>query len=251
MNLNLNAPFESLRGSIAVVTGAGGGIGRAVTAVLIEVGMTVVAVDRSEHALSELPPQGMVPVIADVSDAAGMAVIERAVEESGSPLALWMNNAGIVSRDPIATMTAQEWDELMAVNVRSVFLGAQTAHRLMTPAGRGAIVNVASMSSTRVQRHRTAYAASKAAVINTTRNLGVEWGDTGIRVNAIAPGFVLTPMSNWHILDEAGRAQLTDGIPLGRLADPKEIAHMALLLASDLTSYVNGECIHVDGGWSL
>lgn len=250
-DFDLARPWAALENKCAVVTGAAGGIGTAVVRALAAVGVTVFAVDLDEAKLKEITAGQVVPVVADVSSAAGMERIDSAVRAAGLPLALWLNNAGIVARGPLATATAEEWDRVMAVNLRSVFLGCQSAHRLMSGQGPGAIVNIASISSSRVQKFRAVYAASKAAVDNLTRNLAVEWGPEDIRVNAIAPGFVLTAMSNWHLLDDDGRAELLATIPLGRMAQPEDVARMVLVLASPLSSYTSGETVHVDGGWSL
>jgi 3-oxoacyl-[acyl-carrier protein] reductase len=250
-DFDLTRPWAALDGTCAVVTGAAGGIGTAVVEALGAAGVTVVAVDLDSGALKLLPGGHVLPVVADVATAEGTAQIERAVRDAGLPLALWLNNAGIVSRGGVADLGAAEWDCVMAVNVRSVFLGCQAAHRFMTGQGFGSIVNIVSISATRVQKLRSLYAASKAAVDSLTRNLAMEWGPEGIRVNAIAPGFVLTAMSNWHLLDESGRAELLASIPLGRMAQPEDVARMLLVLASPLSAYTTGETVHVDGGWTL
>jgi NAD(P)-dependent dehydrogenase (short-subunit alcohol dehydrogenase family) len=250
-DFDIARPWAALEGTCAVVTGAAGGIGATVVRTLTAAGITVVAADLEETALEVVSGDRVRPVAADVATPDGMASIDSAVRAAGLPLALWMNNAGIVARGPLADVTVAEWDRVMTVNLRSVFLGCQSAHRLMSGQRSGSIVNVVSISSTRVQRFRAVYAASKAAVDNLTRNLAAEWGPQGIRVNAIAPGFVLTAMSNWHLLDDDGRAELLAGIPLGRMAQPQDVARMVLVLASPLSSYTSGETVHVDGGWSV
>jgi 3-oxoacyl-[acyl-carrier protein] reductase len=251
---DIRDPWASLAGTSAVVTGAAGGIGRAVTDLLSLCDITVIAADRDQAALESAfggADSPVVPIASDVSTAEGVAAVEEAALATGGPLSLWLNNAGIVSRLPATEITSEDFDSMLRVNTRSTFLGCQAAYRCMAPRGGGSIVNIASMSITRVQPLRAVYAASKAAVAGLTRNLAHEWGHSGVRVNSIAPGFVLTPMSNWHILDDAGRQDLLARIPLGRLADPSDIANTVLMLASPLTAYVSGETIHVDGGWTL
>lgn len=251
---DIRNPWTSLAGTTAVVTGAAGGIGKAVTDLLSQCDITVIAADREQAALEKAfngSGSTAVPVASDVSTVDGVAAVEEAALATGEPLSLWLNNAGIVSRLHATEITSDDFDMMLRVNTRSTFLGCQAAHRCMAPRGGGSIVNIASMSITRVQPLRSVYATSKAAVAGLTRNLAHEWGGSGIRVNSIAPGFVLTPMSNWHILDDAGREDLLASIPLGRLADPLDIAKMVLMLASPLTAYVSGETIHVDGGWTL
>lgn len=242
-------PFAPLKGTVAVVTGAAGGIGTDVTEALVNLGVTVVAGDVQPESITAT--EQVVPVRADVSSEEGTQALVEAVEGTGRRLSLWLNNAGAIARGTAHDHTLADFDRVMDVNVRGTFLGSRAAHRLMSPYGQGAIVNVASLTGTRVQQGRPVYGPSKAAVASLTAYLGSEWGPTGVTVNAIAAGYVDTSMSLWYRLDEAGRTALLDTIPQRRQGQPKDITSMVITLASPLTSYVTGQTIHVDGGWTL
>jgi NAD(P)-dependent dehydrogenase (short-subunit alcohol dehydrogenase family) len=245
----LQQPFSNLTGTTAVVTGAAGGIGAAMTEALCELGGTVIAVDIDTRALQA--SQTVIPVSADVSMNDGTNEIVDAVRRSGRRLSLWMNNAAVISRERALDITIEDFDRLMDVNVRAAFLGARAAHGLMAPHGDGTVVNVASINATRVQKERSVYGTTKGALVTLTRYLGAEWGPSGVRVNAVAPGYVDTPMSVWHRLDADGRDQLLSSVPLGRLAQPADIVAMVLFLSSPLAEYVTGQTFHVDGGFTL
>lgn len=249
-------PFAGFAGTAGVVTGAAGGLGQAIVLALVSQGVTVIAADRDEEGLQRLKhivgDKGtLVPVAADISLNDGPARLESAAKSTGLPTSLWVNNAGIVIREPAETLTTEQWEAIAAVNVRSVLLGSQAAYRLMKPRGTGSIINLSSVTATKVIPLRAAYGTSKASVEALTRYLAAEWGPTGIRVNAVAPGFILTPISHLNNADEAELRKTLETVPLRRLGVPDDIAGITLALASPLFGYVTGQVLRADGGWTL
>jgi 3-oxoacyl-[acyl-carrier protein] reductase len=247
-----------LRGKVAVVTGAGRGMGSRFAAALALRGVHVVGADIDsdlmDRAAADLrsevsPVAGAGEVLGtgvDVRDRdAQQAVAQLAVERFGR-LDLWINNAGIFPEAPVLEIPAAQLQATLAINVEGVLYGAQAAASLMGPGG--SIVNMASVAAVRVRRGRAAYCSSKAAVAHLTECLAVELGDIGIRVNAIAPGFVDTEMTRWVQDDPAALAKALDAIPLHRLGSPEEIVGPMLFLLSDSARYVTGHVLAVDGG---
>jgi 3-oxoacyl-[acyl-carrier protein] reductase len=247
-----------LRGKVTVVTGAGRGMGARFAAALVRRGAHVVGADidaalmddaavalREEHAGVEGAGQVLGTVV-DVRDRdAQQAVAERAVQEFGA-VDLWINNAGIFPEAPAAEIPVSQMQATLSINVEGVLYGAQAAASVMRPGG--SIVNMASVAAVRVRRGRAAYCSSKAAVAHLTECLAVEFGDLGLRVNAIAPGFVDTEMTRWVQDDPPALAKALDSIPLHRLGSPEEIVGPMLFLLSDSARYVTGHILAVDGG---
>lgn len=231
------------------VTGASGGIGRVLCEHLAGAGLQVFGLDLVPD---ERPPEGVRGLPLDITDAAAVdAVAAQVFELAGAPVDL-VNCAGIVENDiPAEEMSIQQFDAVMAVNLRGVFLGCQAFGRRLLQRGGGSIVNVASMSGNLVVNYpqrQSAYNASKAAVTALTKSLAVEWGPRGVRVNAISPGYVETPLLS---LKKHQFEQWKAGIVLGRFAQPLEIARaVAFLLGSD-SSYCCGTELVIDGGYSL
>lgn len=245
-----------LAGRTAIVTGAARGIGLATTRLLVEHGMAVVAVDLPDapfDALSDLGDRvAMLP--GDVTDAADWtAAVERAAQW-GAPLSLLFNNAGVAGPiGPLLRYDAEAFARVMAVNVTGVFLGIQHAGRAMQATG-GAIVNTASVSGVTGSGGLCAYTASKHAVIGLTRTAAKELARYRIRVNALLPSPTVTEMmraAEEHLSPgdlAAGRAAFASGIPLGRYAEPAEIAAYVAFLATDAAAFVTGAAIPIDGG---
>ena len=247
--------WTGLRGTVGVVTGAGGTIGLAITQALLGEGVHVVMADLNTDALSRATAslnrdEEVSAVCGDVSNEDDVARVAQVVEATGGRLSIWVNNAGIILRDSAEQTTACDWDRIMAVNLRSVLLGSQAARRLMVPHGTGSIVNISSITAYRTIGTRAAYGSSKAAIEQFTRFAACEWGPHGIRVNAIAPGFILTPMSH---LFNAMPKQLAEGVsdvPLRRVGTPEDIANAVLMISSTKMDYVTGQVLRVDGGLS-
>jgi 3-oxoacyl-[acyl-carrier protein] reductase len=254
----MQVEHPDLRGKVAVVTGAGRGMGARFAAALARRGVHVVGADLEQDLMTEaaaaiaLEHDGIagagevVGTAVDVRDRdAQQRVADLAVERFGK-VDLWINNAGIFPEAPAADIPVSQIQATLSVNVEGVLYGAQAAASVMEPGG--SIVNMASVAAVRVRRGRAAYCSSKAAVAHLTECLAVEFGDLGIRVNAIAPGFVDTEMTRWvQDVPELLQKNL-DAIPLHRLGSPEEIVGPMLFLLSDSARYVTGHILAVDGG---
>jgi 3-oxoacyl-[acyl-carrier protein] reductase len=242
----------TLAGRTALVTGASRGIGRHTAILLARLGAKVaIAYARDEAGaratLREIGDASGVVLGADLTlDGEAERLVARA-EESLGPLDVLVANHGIWKRAPIESMTAAQWDEMLRSNLSSVRALCSEAARRMLPRGRGAIVLVASTAGQRGEPFHSHYAASKGAVIALTRSLGAELGPRGIRVNCVAPGWVMTDMSRAALEGTSGDA-VRRAIPLGRPGTPEEIAGPIAFLASDLASYLHGQVLAVNGG---
>jgi 3-oxoacyl-[acyl-carrier protein] reductase len=244
----------SLEGRRALVTGGSRGIGRAVSALFARLGADVaIAYGGDEAAARETAQQvaaagrRAVTLQADLAQPGeGERIVAHAEEELG-PLDVVVLNHGIWKRAPITEMTAAQWDEMLRVNLTSVRDACAEAARRMVPRGSGAIVLIASTAGQRGEPFHAHYAATKGAVIALTKSLGSELGRHGVRVNCVAPGWVMTDMSRTAIEEAEGDA-VRQAIPLGRPGTPEEIAGPVAFLASDLSSYLHGQILSVNGG---
>ncbi len=241
----------TLAGRTALVTGASRGIGKHAAILLARLGARVaVAYARDEAAArATLDDAGGGGVVLGC-DLAAPGEPERLVaraEEALGPLDVLVANHGIWKRAPIESMTDAQWDETLRTNLGSVRALAAEAARRMLPRGRGSIVLVASTAGQRGEPFHSHYAASKGAIIALTRSLGAELGPRGVRVNCVAPGWVMTDMSR-GALEGEGSAAIKRAIPLGRPGTPEEIAGPIAFLASDLASYLHGQVLSVNGG---
>lgn len=254
---------HAIAGRVAVVTGAAHGIGRAIAAALASAGALVLMVDVDEAGLSgavshvEAAGGRALAHPADVGDDDAVAAfLARAADELG-PVEVLVNNAGVEGPiGPLATYPVEEFERVMAVNVRGTFLGCKHALPTMMARGSGTIINLTSVAGLQGVPGIAVYSASKHAVVGLTKSAAKEAGPSGVRVNAIAPGPIQTRMVDALAagLDPgdptggAGRALLTDMVPMGRYGTPEEVARVALVLASPAASYVNGAVWRVDGG---
>lgn len=242
-----NMNYPDLAGKVAVVTGAGGGIGRAVAAALRGQGATVVATDRDAAALSGVDADCRE---LDVTDPAALRALADAVAAQYGALDIWINNAGFMDRKPALDLDEAAWQRTLDINLKGTFFGAQAAARHMISQGSGAIVNLSSYAGVKPRPNCADYAASKAAVAHLTQCLALEWSPKGLRVNAIAPGFIETPMSSWMHADAATYADYIERLPVPRVGQPADIAAAALYLVSEASAYVTGHVLLVDGGVS-
>lgn len=241
---------------VAIVTGASRGIGRAIAIELASQGIAV-AVNYSTSAAKAVDVVSVIEdsggtaraVRADVSDAASVEEMFRSVSESLGPVTVLVNNAGITDDGLILRMDEDQWDRVIRTNLTSVFLCTKHALRSMIRAKRGRIVNISSVSGVSGNPGQANYAASKAGVIGFTKSVAKEVGSRGITVNAVAPGFINTEMTD--ALGEAVTERAVGQITLGRLGTPEEVASVVGYLVSDGASYITGQAIVVDGGLAL
>ncbi|MGW0019830.1 SDR family NAD(P)-dependent oxidoreductase [Rhodococcus sp. NPDC003382] len=255
------AEYPEMAGKVAVITGAARGMGARFTRGLATRGVHVVAADINDAAMKETAEQINTDLAAESLAATPGTVLAARVDvtvpddhEELAQVALrehgridfWINNAGIFPFAFAEEISAEQIAATLDVNVEGVLFGAQAAARHMAEGG--AIVNMASVSAVRVRRGRGAYCASKAAVHHLTESLAVEFGDKGIRVNSIAPGYIDTEMTRWVQDDPVALKHALDTVPLHRLGSPEEVFGPLLFLLSDSSRYVTGHCIAVDGG---
>jgi len=251
------ATGSGLAGSSVLVTGGGTGIGRAVALAAASHGAEVTISGRRRDVLEETAEiatadgLSMHVAVADVTSSASVAGLVESVFVRLGRLDGVVNAAGIARFGPSEDVADEEFLHVLDVNLVGAFRVSRAAGRVMLAAGRGSIVHIGSLTSVGGFAGRAAYSVSKHGVIGLTRTLAAEWGSSGIRVNAVAPGFVRTPMTDLAI--ERGVLDL-DAIerrtPLGRRAEPSEMVGPVLFLLSDAASYVNGACLVADGGWT-
>jgi len=248
-----------MKSKVAVITGAGSGIGRATAALFAEEGAKVVAVDMNLKAAKEtadaIVAKGgtAMPIGADVSKAADVkGFIDKAIGEF-SKIDVLYNNAGIMPISSIVDQTEEVWDKIMNVNLKGVYLGCKFAIPHMAKAGGGTIVNTASRLGIAGLPGHGAYCASKAGVILLTKVTALECAPLNIRVNCVCPGIVATPllMGDSKVLPPDKEKLIQQSTPMKRPARPEEIAKVVLFLASDDASYMTGATIMVDGGRSV
>jgi NAD(P)-dependent dehydrogenase (short-subunit alcohol dehydrogenase family) len=241
----------------AVVTGATRGLGRAFALALAEAGANVVVIgrdkDAAERVAGELADRGRerLVVLGDIRDRASvMSACERSVERFGA-VDILVNNAGTCIHKPALEVTDDEWREVMSTNVDALWLCSQVFGAQMVERGRGAIVNIGSISAQIVNRPQwqPAYNASKAAVHQLTRSLAAEWAPFGVRVNAVAPGYVKTDMA--PVDEPRFQRYWIEDAAMGRYALPAEIAGAVVYLASDASSFVTGSVLIADGGYTV
>ncbi|MBY0431236.1 MAG: SDR family oxidoreductase [Rhodospirillales bacterium] len=254
--LEKDQPAESRR-RVALVTGGAAGIGRAVAERFAGNGYALVLVDLDPAAVSSaaeslraggFPALGIAASVTD--EAAVEAAMVQAVEAFGG-IDVLVNNAGVSCNKPTLELSLAEWQRALDVNLTGVFLCARAAGRHMVGRRRGTIINIGSMYGTVAAPDRAGYCATKSAVDMLTRVLAVEWAACGIRVNAIAPGYIRTSLL--EDLIRQGRLDadaLIRRTPAGRLGQPEEVAELALFLASDGASFMTGQIVGLDGGWT-
>ena len=248
----------SMKGKVAVITGATSGIGEAAARVFAESGAKLVLTGRDEArgnaALAALAKTTEAAFVAGDLKDRGFCdrLIDGAVKRFGRIDAL-VNNAGMIKRSDALGTSDEDWLETMAVNVNAVFYLSRAAIRAMKPQAKGSIVNVSSEWGLVGGKGHVAYCTSKGAVINMTRAMALDHAADGIRINAVCPGEVNTPMLRSGLKRrgfdvESGLKELGKSVPLGRVSEPEEIARLILFLASDESSYMAGSIVAIDGG---
>jgi NAD(P)-dependent dehydrogenase (short-subunit alcohol dehydrogenase family) len=245
-----------LDGKIAVVTGAAGGYGAATARMFAQLGAAGVVLldlrsDACDEIVAEVERAGAEAIVVgtDINDQDAVRRAAAEVEERFGRCDILINNAGIVRWAPLEDMSAEDWDASMGVNLRGHFFCIQAFGRLMLGQGAGSIVNVASVAATTPEPFAGAYSPAKAALVMLTRQVGIEWGFRGVRANAVCPGLVtgggLTPSGVQQTLDTRRRLS-----GLRRLGQIDELARVIAFLASDASSFINGQAVNVDGGFT-
>jgi NAD(P)-dependent dehydrogenase (short-subunit alcohol dehydrogenase family) len=252
-----------LQDRVAIVTGGGSGIGAAICRALAEEGARV--------AVADLRPEAAAQIAAEISAAGGAAYpwemnvaerasVERAAAEIAArlgPADIWVNNAGVSYVVPFMNCSDELWDRTLDINLRGAFIGCQVALRQMVPRHTGVILNMSSQSGKTATTQYAAYCASKFGIIGLTQSLALEFAGAGIRVNALCPGVVFTPLwdgqladyaAKRHLQPEEVRPYLEGKVPLGRLCTAEDVAHMAVFLAGDDAAYITGQAINITGG---
>jgi len=246
----------SLKGKNVLVTGGGAGLGQACALAFARAGANVgfcdINQDSIDTTLALLKNEGISAygVICDISKADEVEALFKSTIKSLGGIDIILNNAGIASTlRPLGETTEADYDRVMGVNLKGTWLCMREALRHMEPKGSGVIINMASAMSKKSFPGSGFYTTSKHAVAGLTKNTAVEYADKGIRINAICPGNILTPLLQNSVSDEI-RQQLAEGHPMKRLGTPEEIANCAVFLASDASSFMTGALLAADGGWT-
>lgn len=253
----MKRPELSLKNRVAMITGAAGGLGEAITRTFCAAGAKVFLHDILEEKLKSLS-DALRAAGADTAykssditvSGAPQELIDAVVREMGR-VDIVVNSAGINRPQKPEEVTEKNWDDVLNINLKAMFFVSQAAGREMIKRGGGKIINISSQAGTVALPLRAAYCSSKGGVNQLTRTLALEWAQHNILVNAIAPTFVHTAFTEGMFKDELFKKYVLESIPLGRMATPDEIAHAALFLASDLANMITGHILAVDGGWTV
>ncbi len=243
-----------LDGRLALITGSSAGIGLALARGMAAAGAGVVingrSADKVDGVVADLRSAGLRahPAPFDVTDAAAVAAAIESIETGIGPIDILVNNAGIQRRGPLEDFDDATWRELMSTNLDSVYYVARSAVQFMKPRKKGAIINICSVQSELGRPTIAPYTAAKGGVKMLTKGMAIDWGQHGIRVNGLGPGYFATELNAALVADEAFSGWLTDRTPLGRWGEVEELVGAAVFLASDAASFVTGHILYVDGG---
>ncbi len=253
----MKKPEFSLVGKVALVTGAAGGIGKAIAMAFGAAGARVFLNGTSEEKLkvllAEMQAEGIEAAYKAIDikgSGAPQELVEAVVNTMGS-IDILVNSAGINRPQNSVDVTEENWDAILDINLKATFFASQAAAKFMITQGGGKIINISSQAGFVALPFRAAYCSSKGAVNQLTRTLALEWAKHNILVNAVAPTFVLTPFTEGMFKNKDFLKYVLDSIPLGRLAESEEVAYAALFLASDLSNIITGHILTVDGGWTI
>jgi 2-deoxy-D-gluconate 3-dehydrogenase len=253
----MKRPECSLDNKVALVTGATGGIGKAIGKLFGAAGSAVFLNGRSEEKLKDLADELKAEGIRagyraiDITAGGGAeSLVDAAIQEMGR-IDILVNSAGINRPQKSEEVTEKNWDDVLNTNLKSAFFVSQAAGKAMIKRGGGKIINVSSQAGLVALPLRAAYCSSKGALNQLTRTLALEWAPHKITVNAVAPTFVLTPFTEGMFHDADFKQYVLDSIPLGRMATADEVAYATLFLASDFANMITGHILAVDGGWTI
>ncbi|KXB01347.1 short-chain dehydrogenase [candidate division MSBL1 archaeon SCGC-AAA259O05] len=249
-----------ISGKNAIVTGAGRGLGKEMATSLAEAGANIVVAEKdgemAEKSAQEIGEMGTTAfsIQTDVTEEDQVKSMIREAENRLGEIDILVNNAGVVNNAPAEEMTLEEWEKVVNVNMTGVFLCSKHVGKHMIENGGGNIINISSMSAlvVNVPQPQISYNSSKAGVIMITKSLASEWAEHGIRVNAIAPGYMRTDLVD-EVLEEDPEMEETwiSNTPMGRLGRPEELGGVVVFLASEASSYMTGEVVVFDGGYTI
>jgi 2-deoxy-D-gluconate 3-dehydrogenase len=245
----------SLKGKTAIVIGASRGLGQGMALALAEAGADLALVARTVSSLEELAEEvkalnrKCLILPNDISKPSEIQIIVKRVIEAFGKIDILINSQGTQVRKPALEMTEKDWDDLMSVNLKSVFFSCQTVGREMAKQGRGKIINVASLTSVIGLPNISIYGASKGGVAQLTKALAVEWASRHINVNAVLPGYYKTALTEDLFKNEERAKWVLSRIPMGRTGLPEDLVGTVVFLSSEASDYITGQIIPVDGGW--
>lgn len=251
----MSDPLFSVADQVVVVSGASRGIGKAIAAGFADRNAHVVVTGRSEDSLAETAKEisksaNVCPLVCDVANIHSIEALVDTTISKFDRIDTLINVAGVNRRKPAEALTIDDYDFVMDINLKGAFLLSQRVGAEMRKRGKGSQINVASLNSDRPLKHVLPYAMSKAGMAQMTRALALEWGESGVRVNALSPGFILTDLTQklWSDpgMQEWGRANT----PQRRLGQPEDMVGTALFLASDASQFMTGQVLYVDGGFT-
>jgi 2-deoxy-D-gluconate 3-dehydrogenase len=248
--------FSEIKDQKILVTGGSKGIGKDIAIAFAKLGADVIITGRDEGSLSSATAElkTINPhcsyLAADVQDVQSVYnAVDKAVSTLGG-LDILVNNAGINIPKPALEVTEEDWDQVLDTNLKGTFFCAQRAGKYMTAKGRGRVINIVSQMAFVGYIKRSAYCSSKGGAVQLTKALAVEWAPHNVKVNAVAPTFIETDLTNNMFQDQDFYRDVMSRIPLGKLAQPSDVTGAVLFLASDMASFITGETIKVDGGWT-